>query len=45
MGHKFGVGYQLSGKVKAGVTYLLNETGVVDGVEYHRLQADLNCKF
>ncbi len=42
-GHEFGFDYQLTKRLRAGLTYFLNERG--DDNDYRRLQADLIFKF
>ena len=44
-GHKFGLGYQLSPPVKLSATYFLNQVGVDNGSDYHRIQLDMSAKF
>lgn len=44
-GHSVSGQYQLSPKSQLALTYFMNTKGLDNGVDYNRLQADLNIKF
>jgi hypothetical protein len=44
-GHQLGFGYQVAPQAQFALTYFLSKVGVENGVDYGRLQADMNFKF
>jgi len=44
-GHEVSVNYKIAKNVQAGVAYFINQVGVDNGTDYHRVLADLVFKF
>lgn len=45
IGHEVSVKYNVAANVQAGISYFMNQTGVDNGKEYHRVLADIVFKY